>query len=129
MNSLFRFYNFVKLRMCSSFDFFVFFCKKKKYVRVPSNTAFHHMQKSFSHSLVLQESINKLDLLVERPIEAINDTHYRVCWAAINAIEVFSKNLNPEFQFQYYEKVLPALTKALNFSSHPSIQVYDLPHP
>ncbi|KAG8640919.1 importin-5-like isoform X3 [Manihot esculenta] len=80
-----------------------------------------------SHSIIARncpkESINKLDLLVERPIEAINDTHYRVCWAAINAIEVFSKNLNPEFQFQYYEKVLPALTKALNFSSHPSIQV------
>ncbi|XP_058010265.1 uncharacterized protein LOC110631841 isoform X2 [Hevea brasiliensis] len=70
-----------------------------------------------------KESINELDLLVEQPMKAVDDTHFRVRWAAINAIQEFSKNLNPDFQFQYYKKVLPALTKALNFSSHPYVQV------
>ncbi|KAF2293105.1 hypothetical protein GH714_036794 [Hevea brasiliensis] len=48
-----------------------------------------------------KESINELDLLVEQPMKAVDDTHFRVRWAAINAIQEFSKNLNPDFQFQY----------------------------
>ncbi|KAJ9177665.1 hypothetical protein P3X46_012857 [Hevea brasiliensis] len=79
-----------------------------------------------SHSIIAnncRESIDKFDILVEQPIKAVDDTHFRVRWAAIGAIEEFSCYLNPEFQLQYYQKVLPALIKALNFSSHPCIQV------
>ncbi|XP_043818146.1 importin subunit beta-3-like [Manihot esculenta] len=72
---------------------------------------------------MLQGSIDNLELLVELPIKAAEDTHFRVRWAAINAIEEFSNDLKPEFQLQYYQQVLPALSKALNLSMHPCIQV------
>lgn len=78
---------------------------------------------------MLQGSIDNLELLVELPIKAAEDTHFRVRWAAINAIEEFSNDLKPEFQLQYYQQVLPALSKALNFSMHPCIQVHGLPLP
>ncbi|XP_058006340.1 uncharacterized protein LOC110671018 isoform X2 [Hevea brasiliensis] len=70
-----------------------------------------------------KELINKLDLVVEPAMKAVEDAHFHVRWAALNAIEEFSKKLNPGFQHQYYNQVLPPLIKASNYFQNPRIQL------
>uniref|UniRef100_A0A2C9UWN3 TOG domain-containing protein n=1 Tax=Manihot esculenta TaxID=3983 RepID=A0A2C9UWN3_MANES len=70
-----------------------------------------------------EELINKLDLVVQPVMQVVEDTHFRVRWAALDAIEEFSKKLSPEFQHQYYNQVLPALIKASNYLENLRIQL------
>lgn len=68
----------------------------------------------------------KVSLVADPVMEMVEHIHPRVRWTAVNAIVEFSKNLSPEFQCQYYQKVLPALTKALNDFKNFDIQVHCL---
>ncbi|XP_061947426.1 importin subunit beta-3-like [Populus nigra] len=51
------------------------------------------------------------------------DIHPHVRWAALYTIKQFSKHLKPEFQDKYHEKVMPALTKAMDDFNNPRVQV------
>ncbi|CAK7338907.1 unnamed protein product [Dovyalis caffra] len=51
------------------------------------------------------------------------DIHPRVRWAALYTIKQFSKRLKPEFQDQYHEQVLPALTEAMDDFNNPRVQL------
>ncbi|KAG5247264.1 importin [Salix suchowensis] len=66
----------------------------------------------------------KLESNGRRIIRSVNeDTHPCVRWTALYAIKQFSKHLKPEFQDQYHEQVLPALTKAMDDFNYPRVQV------
>jgi len=47
-------------------------------------------------------------------ISVKEDIHPHVRWAALYTIKQFSRHLKPEFQDKYHEKVMPALTKAMD---------------
>jgi hypothetical protein len=49
--------------------------------------------------------------------------HPCVRLTALYTIKQFSKNLKPEFQDQYRDQVLPALTKAMDDFNYPRVQV------
>ncbi|KAL9355120.1 hypothetical protein Peur_053090 [Populus x canadensis] len=51
------------------------------------------------------------------------DIHPCVRLTALYTIKQFSKNLKPEFQDQYRDQVLPALTKAMDDFNYPRVQV------
>nr|TKS10240.1 hypothetical protein D5086_0000084890 [Populus alba] len=50
------------------------------------------------------------------------DIHPHVRWAALYTIKQFSKHFKPEFQDKYHEKVMPALTKAMDDFNNPRVQ-------
>ncbi|KAJ6707360.1 hypothetical protein OIU85_027691 [Salix viminalis] len=72
----------------------------------------------------LKESKHSWNQMAGRIIRSVNeDTHPCVRWTALYAIKQFSKHLKPEFQDQYHEQVLPALTKAMDDFNYPRVQV------
>ncbi|KAJ6364531.1 hypothetical protein OIU76_029482 [Salix suchowensis] len=72
----------------------------------------------------LKESKHSWNQMAGRIIRSVNeDTHPCVRWTALYAIKQFSKHLIPEFQDQYHEQVLPALTKAVDDFNYPRVQV------
>uniref|UniRef100_A0A6N2LF39 Condensin complex subunit 1 C-terminal domain-containing protein n=1 Tax=Salix viminalis TaxID=40686 RepID=A0A6N2LF39_SALVM len=72
----------------------------------------------------LKESKHSWNQMAGRNIRSVNqDTHPCVRWTALYAIKQFSKHLKPEFQDQYHEQVLPALTKAMDDFNYPRVQV------
>ncbi|KAJ6402389.1 hypothetical protein OIU84_014476 [Salix udensis] len=72
----------------------------------------------------LKESKHSWNQMAGRIIRSVNeDTHPCVRWTALYAIKQFSKHLKPEFQDQYHEQVIPALTKAMDDFNYPRVQV------
>ena len=73
---------------------------------------------------ILQESIHSWDQMAGRIIRSVKeDMHPCVRLTALYTIKQFSKNLKPEFQDQYRDQVLPALTKAMDDFNYPRVQV------
>ena len=54
----------------------------------------------------------------------VDDVHHHVHWGAMYAVEELSKYLHPELQNHYHQKVLPALTKAMDDFGDSKIQVH-----
>ncbi|XP_052308240.1 uncharacterized protein LOC127905216 [Populus trichocarpa] len=72
----------------------------------------------------LKESIHSWDQMAGRIIRSVKeDMHPCVRLTALYTIKQFSKNLKPEFQDQYRDQVLPALTKAMDDFNYPRVQV------
>ncbi|KAJ6926368.1 importin-5-like [Populus alba x Populus x berolinensis] len=72
----------------------------------------------------LKESKHSWDQMAGRIIRSVKeDIHPCVRWTALYTIKQFSKNLKPEFQDQYRDQVLPALTKAMDDFNYPRVQV------
>jgi len=72
----------------------------------------------------LQESKHSWDQMAGRIIRSVKeDMHPCVRLTALYTIKQFSKNLKPEFQDQYRDQVLPALTKAMDDFNYPRVQV------
>ena len=57
-------------------------------------------------------------------MKMVDDMHHHVRWGAMYAVEELSKYLHPELQNHYHQKVLPALTKAMDDFSDSKIQVH-----
>ncbi|XP_073264668.1 uncharacterized protein [Populus alba] len=73
---------------------------------------------------ILQESKHSWDQMAGRIIRSVKeDIHPCVRCTALYTIKQFSKNLKPEFQDQYRDQVLPALTKAMDDFNYPRVQV------
>ncbi|XP_073266480.1 uncharacterized protein [Populus alba] len=66
---------------------------------------------------------SKVDLVANPVMKMVDDMHHHVRWRALYAVEEFSKYLHPELQNHYNQKVLPALTKAMDDFSDSKIQV------
>ncbi|KAJ6412817.1 hypothetical protein OIU84_005796 [Salix udensis] len=66
---------------------------------------------------------SKVDLVADPIMKMVDDMHHHVCWGAMYAVEELSKYLHPELQNHYHQKVLPALTKAMDDFSDSKIQV------
>ncbi|XP_024461168.1 uncharacterized protein LOC7456941 isoform X1 [Populus trichocarpa] len=66
---------------------------------------------------------SKVDLVANPIMKMVDDMHHHVRWRAMYAVEEFSKYLHPELQNNYNQKVLPALTKAMDDFSDSKIQV------
>ncbi|KAH8511056.1 hypothetical protein H0E87_008555 [Populus deltoides] len=72
----------------------------------------------------LKESKHSWDQMAGRIIRSVKeDIHPCVRLTALYTIKQFSKNLKPEFQDQYRDQVLPALTKAMDDFNYPRVQV------
>ncbi|KAI5591351.1 hypothetical protein BDE02_04G073600 [Populus trichocarpa] len=72
----------------------------------------------------LKESKHSWDQMAGRIIRSVKeDMHPCVRLTALYTIKQFSKNLKPEFQDQYRDQVLPALTKAMDDFNYPRVQV------
>ncbi|KAJ7000337.1 importin-5-like [Populus alba x Populus x berolinensis] len=72
----------------------------------------------------LKESKHSWDQMAGRIIRSVKeDIHPCVRCTALYTIKQFSKNLKPEFQDQYRDQVLPALTKAMDDFNYPRVQV------
>ncbi|KAJ6366091.1 hypothetical protein OIU77_002630 [Salix suchowensis] len=66
---------------------------------------------------------SKVDLVADPIMKMVDDKHHHVRWGAMYAVEELSKYLHPELQNHYHQKVLPALTKAMDDFSDSRIQV------
>ncbi|KAJ6683793.1 hypothetical protein OIU85_007485 [Salix viminalis] len=66
---------------------------------------------------------SKVDLVADPIMKMVDDMHHHVRWGAMYAVEELSKYLHPELQNHYHQKVLPALTKAMDDFSDSKIQV------
>ncbi|KAJ6289006.1 hypothetical protein OIU76_024904 [Salix suchowensis] len=66
---------------------------------------------------------SKVNLVADPIMKMVDDKHHHVRWGAMYAVEELSKYLHPELQNHYHQKVLPALTKAMDDFSDSRIQV------
>ncbi|XP_057469428.1 uncharacterized protein LOC130758510 [Actinidia eriantha] len=70
-------------------------------------------------SKVLQEHLEKT---VEKLLPLSRDPHPRVRWAVMSAIGQLSKDLAPQLQQQFHQKLVPALVAAMDDSQNPRVQ-------
>ncbi|KAJ4840165.1 hypothetical protein Tsubulata_000261 [Turnera subulata] len=77
----------------------------------------------FARSCLPEGLKDKLNLVAEPALKAVDDEHLLVRKAAIFAISLFSLHMWPEFQQQYHGRVVPALTKPMNDSQNHLVQV------
>ncbi|PSR99978.1 Importin-5 like [Actinidia chinensis var. chinensis] len=72
-------------------------------------------------SKVLQEHLERT---VEKLLLLSRDPHPRVRWAVMSAIGQLSKDLAPQLQQQFHQKLVPALVAAMDDSQNPRVQVF-----
>ena len=70
---------------------------------------------------VLQEHLERT---VEKLLLLSRDPHPRVRWAVMSAIGQLSKDLAPQLQQQFHQKLVPALVAAMDDSQNPRVQVF-----
>eukprot|EP00262_Sarcandra_glabra_P020966 TRINITY_DN855_c0_g1_i1.p1 TRINITY_DN855_c0_g1~~TRINITY_DN855_c0_g1_i1.p1 ORF type:complete len:1178 (+),score=212.96 TRINITY_DN855_c0_g1_i1:195-3536(+) len=68
--------------------------------------------------------IKNLEQVVNMVLNSFQDPHPRVRWAAINAIGQLSTDLGPDLQVQYHQRVLPALSSAMDDFQNPRVQAH-----
>ncbi|XP_076948140.1 uncharacterized protein LOC143620324 [Bidens hawaiensis] len=68
--------------------------------------------------------IKNLEQVVTMVLNSFQDPHPRVRWAAINAIGQLATDLGPDLQFQYHQRVLPALAAAMDDFNNPRVQAH-----
>ncbi|KAK1281696.1 hypothetical protein QJS10_CPB22g01251 [Acorus calamus] len=68
--------------------------------------------------------VKNLEQVVNMVLNAFQDPHARVRWAAINAIGQLSTDLGPDLQMQYHQRVLPALASAMDDFQNPRVQAH-----